>query len=393
MCQSYKTQIHALKSKQKGKTMAKSKNPQNELDTQTNPSEQEALKTTQETQETNKNEGESSLESSTQDSSNAESSQKGEQESTKDSSQESTPAQNPQNNTQNPTQNPSDLGVKKFDEILANALENNTSWREQIKITLQTIAETYNAFVALDESYQTGINNTNDALDALNSSTQKVNELATQIATTLAQAKKDFKTMQERAEQAITEANATIESTTQNAKTTNDNLVATEAIFDKVREKAEAILEKEDTILEAYEKWKALDSMLRQANALKAELDTKLEAHRSALNADKEGYETELTQKKDEISRALESLANAKQEALNTLSETKNNTLSEKIDELNTQLETHKAEIQSARDLLAKDHDSLKSEILEALKAHLESKNTEQGTEGTPEQNTEQNPS
>ncbi|MGX2973189.1 hypothetical protein [Helicobacter sp. T3_23-1059] len=360
--------------------MAKSKNPQNELDTQENLSEQEALESTNQTQEANKNEGESSLESSTQESQqtqgNAESTQNGEQESTKDSSQESNPAQNPQNNTQNP----SDLGVKKFDEILANALKNNTSWREQIKITLQTIAETYNAFVALDESYQTGIKNTNDALDALNSSTQKVNELATQIATTLAQAKKDFKTMQERAEQAITEANATIESTTQNAKTTNDNLVATEAIYDKVREKAEAILEKEDTILEAYEKWKALDSMLRQANALKAELDTKLEAHRSALNADKEGYETELTQKKDEISRALESLANAKQEALNTLSETKNNTLSEKIDELNTQLETHKAEIQNARDLLAKDHDSLKSEILEALKAHLAQQDTAQDT-------------
>lgn len=274
-------------------------------------------------------------------------------------------------NAQNPS---NEQGTRAFNEKLQNALESNASWREQVRLTLLSIAEVYNAFIVLDESYQIGLKDTQNALDSLTSQTQRVDSLASQIATSIIQAKKDFATMQERANEAINLANQTIESTTQNAKITNDNVQASEAIYDKVREMGNQIIEKEDTIIEAYEKWKALDSMLRQANALKAELDSKLEAHRSQLNADKEGYETELNQKKDEISRTLEALANGKTEALNALSETKNNALSEKIEELHTTIEQHKTDIKNAKNELATSYDNIKESVLTELKTYIDGK-------------------
>ena len=320
---------------------------------------------TQETQE-NQNEVPSTLESSQESIPNPSEtpSEQGEQDKGESSQESSTP------NNQN--------SIQDFNDRLNAALDSSVEWREQMRLCLQAIQEVYIAFVALDESYQTGLNATNDALEKLATSTAKVDDLASQIAKSIAQARKDFERMQETANQTLADAQNAAQVTTTNATTTNENLKATEAIWDKTREMGQEIIRKESIIIEAFEKFKVLQSMLDNANTLKAELDSKLEAHRSQLNADKEGYETELNQKKDEITRTLEAFATGKQEALNALSETKNQALEAKINELNTQLETHKQEIETARATLATDHDSLKNEILEALKQHLAEQNTEQ---------------
>lgn len=359
--------------------MAKSKSTKNETQENANQettSEQEALESsTESTQET-------SAESTSTAEGNADSSQEASQDSTPnkdkgDSSQETTQESNTDSSVQNPTQNPTQdttptqNGAKKFNEILTNALDEKAQWREQIRVSLQAIQEVYIAFVALDETYQTGLKATDDALKSLANQTERVDSLATQIATAIAQAKKDFARVQEEANNALTLANATIQSTAQNAKITNDNLKATEAIWDKTREMGQTILQKEEVIITAFEKWKALDSMLLQANVLKAELDSKLEAHRSQLALDKEGYEDELEQKNQEITRGFETLSNAKITALETLSETKNTALTTRIDNLNTELESHKNRIQSASDLLATSYDKIKDEIIISLAEYV----------------------
>lgn len=360
--------------------MAKSKSTKNETQENANEkntsqettSEQEALESTQETSQDSTSTAEG----------NADSSQEASQDSTPnkdkgDSSQETTQESNTDSSVQNPTQNPTQdttptqNGAKKFNEILTNALDEKAQWREQIRVSLQAIQEVYIAFVALDETYQTGLKATDDALKSLANQTERVDSLATQIATAIAQAKKDFARVQEEANNALTLANATIQSTAQNAKTTNDNLKATEAIWDKTREMGQTILQKEEVIITAFEKWKALDSMLLQANVLKAELDSKLEAHRSQLALDKEGYEDELEQKNQEITRGFETLSNAKITALETLSETKNTALTTRIDNLNTELESHKNRIQSASDLLATSYDKIKDEIIISLAEYV----------------------
>ncbi|MGX3046094.1 hypothetical protein [Helicobacter sp. T3_23-1056] len=378
--------------------MAKSKSTKNE--TQETTSEQEALESTQEaSQESN---AEASQDSTSEAEGNADSSQESTKESTPnkdkgDSSQESTQESSADyligttgeqakklnqrqdagdislKSTKNPTQDttPTQNGAKKFNEILTNALDEKAQWREQIRVSLQAIQEVYIAFVALDETYQTGLKATDDALKSLANQTERVDSLATQIATAIAQAKKDFARVQEEANNALTLANATIQSTAQNAKITNDNLKATEAIWDKTREMGQTILQKEEVIITAFEKWKALDSMLLQANVLKAELDSKLEAHRSQLALDKEGYEDELEQKNQEITRGFETLSNAKITALETLSETKNTALSTRIDNLNTELESHKNRIQTASDLLATSYDKIKDEIIISLAEYV----------------------
>ena len=351
--------------------MAKSKNTQENLAQETQ-NEQEALESTKEAQQ------------SPSENPSQESNTSGQDSSQENNAQESNPAQNTsdENNTeQSPSEsNNKGEGVKDFNERLNSALDASVEWRGQTRFSPPAMQEISLAFFAPDENSQTSIKNTNDALEKLATSTARIDELAAQIAKTIAQARKDFERMQEQANTTLEDAKAAAQVTTTNATTTNENLKATEAIWDKTREMGQEIIRKETIIIEAFEKFKALQSMLDNAQTLKAELDSKLEAHRSALNADKEGYETELNQKKDEISRTLGALASGKQEALNALSETKNQALEAKINELNAQLETHKAEIQSARDLLAKDHDSLKSEILEALKEHLAQQDTAQDT-------------
>lgn len=296
-------------------------------------------------------------------------------ESTQESTQE---AQASQESSQNPSQDsqadstpPSTPGVSETNKRINAALDSSTEWKEQIRITLQSIQEVYLAFVALDESYQTSLSALSAAQNALESSTKATDTLASDIAKAIMNAKKDFERMQERAQATLNEAQDTAQSTATNAKTTNDNLQAIEAIYDKVRTLGNTIIEKEAVIIEAFEKWKALDSLLQKGEVLKAELDTKLESHRSQLNQDKEGYEDELEQKKNEITAGFESLSAGKISALETLSEAKNNALTTRIDNLNTELEAHKLRIQTASDTLNTSYDKIKEEITQELADYL----------------------
>ena len=266
---------------------------------------------------------------------------------------------------------PSTPSVSETNKRINAALDSSTEWKEQIRITLQSIQEVYLAFVALDESYQTSLITLSAAQNALESSTKATDTLASDIAKAIMNAKKDFERMQERAQTTLSEAQDTAQSTATNAKTTNDNLLAIEAIYDKVRTLGNTIIEKEAVIIEAFEKWKALDSLLQKGEVLKAELDTKLESHRSQLNQDKEGYEDELEQKKNEITAGFENLSAGKISALELLSETKNNALTTRIDNLNTELEAHKLRIQTASDTLNTSYDKIKEEITQELADYL----------------------
>lgn len=266
---------------------------------------------------------------------------------------------------------PSTPSVSETNKRINAALDSSTEWKEQIRITLQSIQEVYLAFVALDESYQTSLSTLSAAQNALESSTKATDTLASDIAKAIMNAKKDFERMQERAQATLSEAQETAQSTATNAKTTNDNLVAIEAIYDKVRTLGNTIIEKESVIIEAFEKWKALDSLLQKGEVLKAELDTKLESHRSQLNQDKEGYEDELEQKKNEITADFENLSRGKISALENLSEVKNNALTTRIDNLNTELEAHKLRIQTASDTLNTSYDKIKEEITQDLCDYL----------------------
>lgn len=266
---------------------------------------------------------------------------------------------------------PSTPSVSQTNERINAALDSSTEWKEQIRITLQSIQEVYLAFIALDESYQTSLSTLRDAQNALESSTKATDTLASDIAKAIMNAKKDFERMQAQAQTTLSEAQETAQSTATNAKTTNDNLVAIEAIYDKVRTLGNTIIEKEAVIIEAFEKWKALDSLLQKGEVLKAELDTKLESHRSQLNQDKEGYEDELEQKKNEITAGFENLSAGKISALELLSETKNNALTTRIDNLNTELEAHKLRIQTASDTLNTSYDKIKEEITQELADYL----------------------
>lgn len=266
---------------------------------------------------------------------------------------------------------PSAPSVSQTNERINAALDSSTEWKEQIRITLQSIQEVYLAFIALDESYQTSLSALSAAQNALESSTKATDTLASDIAKAIMNAKKDFERMQEQAQATLSEAQETAQSTATNAKTTNDNLVAIEAIYDKVRTLGNTIIEKEAVIIEAFEKWKALDSLLQKGEVLKAELDTKLESHRSQLNQDKEGYEDELEQKKNEITASFENLSAGKISALELLSETKNNALTTRIDNLNTELEAHKLRIQTASDTLNTSYDKIKREITQELADYL----------------------
>lgn len=286
-----------------------------------------------------------------------ESSQNPSQESSQESQADSTP--------------PSTPSVSETNERINAALDSSTEWKEQIRITLQSIQEVYLAFVALDESYQTSLSALSAAQNALESSTKATDTLASDIAKAIMNAKKDFERMQAQAQTTLNEAQETAQSTATNAKTTNDNLVAIEAIYDKVRTLGNTIIEKEAVIIAAFEKWKALDSLLQKGEVLKAELDTKLESHRSQLNQDKEGYEDELEQKKNEITAGFENLSEGKISALELLSETKNNALSTRIDNLNTELEAHKLRIQTASDTLNVSYDKIKEEITQELAYYL----------------------
>lgn len=264
-----------------------------------------------------------------------------------------------------------DSSVSETNKRINAALDSSTEWKEQIRLTLQSMQEVYLAFVALDESYQTSLSTLRDAQNALESSTKATDTLASDIAKAIMNAKKDFERMQAQAQATLSEAQDTVQSTATNAKTTNDNLVAIEAIYDKVRTLGNTIIEKEAVIIEAFEKWKALDSLLQKGEVLKAELDTKLESHRSQLNQDKEGYEDELEQKKNEITAGLENLSAGKISALELLSETKNNALTTRIDNLNTELEAHKLRIQTASDTLNTSYDKIKEEITQELADYL----------------------
>lgn len=266
---------------------------------------------------------------------------------------------------------PSTPSISETNKRINAALDSSTEWKEQIRITLQSIQEVYLAFIALDKSYQTSLSALSAAQNALESSTKATDTLASDIAKAIMNAKKDFERMQERAQATLSEAQETAQSTATNAKTTNDNLVAIEAIYDKVRTLGNTIIEKEAVIIEAFEKWKALDSLLQKGEVLKAELDTKLESHRSQLNQDKEGYEDELEQKKNEITAGFENLSEGKISALELLSETKNNALTTRIDNLNTELEAHKLRIQSASDTLNTSYDKIKEEITQELADYL----------------------
>lgn len=318
--------------------MPKSKQTQEEI-TQELESTQEVLESTQE----------------------AESTQESTQESSKETSQDSRTDSTP----------PSTPSVSETNKRINAALDSSTEWKEQIRVTLQSIQEVYLAFVALDESYQTSLSTLRDAQNALESSTKATDTLASDIAKAIMNAKKDFERMQEAAQATLSEAQETAQSTATNAKTTNDNLVAIEAIYDKVRTLGNTIIEKEAVIIEAFEKWKALDSLLQKGEVLKAELDTKLESHRSQLNQDKEGYEDELEQKKNEITAGFENLSAGKISALELLSETKNNALTTRIDNLNTELEAHKLRIQTASDTLNTSYDKIKEEITQELADYL----------------------
>lgn len=262
---------------------------------------------------------------------------------------------------------PSTPSVSETNKRINAALDSSTEWKEQIRITLQSIQEVYLAFIALDESYQTSLSTLSAAQNALESSTKATDTLASDIAKAIMNAKKDFERMQAQAQATLSEAQETAQSTATNAKTTNDNLVAIEAIYDKVRTLGNTIIEKEAVIIEAFEKWKALDSLLQKGEVLKAELDTKLESHRSQLNQDKEGYEDELEQKKNEITAGLENLSAGKISALELLSETKNEALTTRIDNLNAELEAHKLRIQTASDTLNTSYDKIKEEITQEL--------------------------
>lgn len=308
------------------------------------------------TQEANTQELESSQEvlESTQE---AESTQESTQEASAESSTDSTP--------------PSTPSVSETNKRINAALDSSTEWKEQIRLTLQSIQEVYLAFVALDESYQTSLSALSAAQNALESSTKATDTLASDIAKAIMNAKKDFERMQAQAQATLSEAQESAQSTATNAKTTNDNLVAIEAIYDKVRTLGNTIIEKEAVIIEAFEKWKALDSLLQKGEVLKAELDTKLESHRSQLNQDKEGYEDELEQKKNEITAGLENLSAGKISALELLSETKNNALTTRIDNLNTELEAHKLRIQTASDTLNVSYDKIKEEITQEVADYL----------------------
>lgn len=295
-----------------------------------------------------------------------------------ESTQEAESSQEPQNASQETSQEvsadstpPSTPSVSETNKRINAALDSSTEWKEQIRITLQSIQEVYLAFVALDESYQTSLSALSAAQNALESSTKATDTLASDIAKAIMNAKKDFERMQERAQTTLNEAQETAQSTATNAKTTNDNLVAIEAIYDKVRTLGNTIIEKEAVIIEAFEKWKALDSLLQKGEVLKAELDTKLESHRSQLNQDKEGYEDELEQKKNEITAGFENLSQGKISALENLSEIKNNALTTRIDNLNTELEAHKLRIQSASDTLNTSYDKIKEEITQELADYL----------------------
>lgn len=266
---------------------------------------------------------------------------------------------------------PSTPSVSETNKRINAALDSSTEWKEQIRITLQSIQEVYLAFIALDESYQTSLSALSAAQNALESSTKATDTLASDIAKAIMNAKKDFERMQAQAQATLSEAQETAQSTATNAKTTNDNLVAIEAIYDKVRTLGNTIIEKEAVIIEAFEKWKALDSLLQKGEVLKAELDTKLESHRSQLNQDKEGYEDELEQKKNEITAGFENLSAGKISALELLSETKNNALTTRIDNLNTELEAHKLRIQTASDTLNTSYDKIKEEITQELADYL----------------------
>ena len=202
---------------------------------------------TQETQE-NQNEVSSTLESSQESIPNPSEapSEQGEQDKGESSQESSTP------NNQN--------SIQDFNNRLNAALDSSVEWREQMRLCLQAIQEVYIAFVALDESYQTGLNATNDALEKLATNTAKVDELASQIAKSIAQARKDFERMQETANQTLADAQNAAQVTTTNATTTNENLKATEAIWDKTREMGQEIIRKESIIIEAFEKFKALQS-------------------------------------------------------------------------------------------------------------------------------------
>lgn len=302
------------------------------------------------TQETNAQELESSQEVQN---ASQESSQEASQESQADSTPPSTPS------------------VSETNKRINAALDSSTEWKEQIRVTLQSIQEVYLAFVALDESYQTSLSALSAAQNALESSTKATDILASDIAKAIMNAKKDFERMQTQAQATLSEAQESAQSTATNAKTTNDNLVAIEAIYDKVRTLGNTIIEKEAVIIEAFEKWKALDSLLQKGEVLKAELDTKLESHRSQLNQDKEGYEDELEQKKNEITAGFENLSAGKISALELLSETKNNALTTRIDNLNTELEAHKLRIQTASDMLNVSYDKIKEEITQELADYL----------------------
>lgn len=292
-----------------------------------------------------------------------------------ESTQESTQAQASQESSQESSEAdstpPSTPSISETNKRINAALDSSTEWKEQIRITLQSIQEVYLAFVALDESYQTSLSALSAAQNALESSTKATDTLASDIAKAIMNAKKDFEKMQERAQATLSEAQETAQSTATNAKTTNDNLVAIEAIYDKVRTLGNTIIEKEAVIIEAFEKWKALDSLLQKGEVLKAELDTKLESHRSQLNQDKEGYEDELEQKKNEITADFENLSRGKISALETLSETKNNALTTRIDNLNTELEAHRLRIQTASDTLNTSYDKIKEEITQSLADYL----------------------
>lgn len=283
------------------------------------------------------------------------------QESSKEASQDSRTDSTP----------PSTPSASETNKRINAALDSSTEWKEQIRVTLQSIQEVYLAFVALDESYQTSLSTLRDAQNALESSTKATDTLASDIAKAIMNAKKDFERMQTQAQATLSEAQESAQSTATNAKTTNDNLVAIEAIYDKVRTLGNTIIEKEAVIIEAFEKWKALDSLLQKGEVLKAELDTKLESHRSQLNQDKEGYEDELEQKKNEITAGFENLSAGKISALELLSETKNNALTTRIDNLNTELEAHKLRIQTASDTLNTSYDKIKEEITQELADYL----------------------
>lgn len=314
-------------------------------------------------QETNTQELESSQDEleSTQEVESTQEAQNASQESSKEASQESQADSTP----------PSTPSVSQTNKRINAALDSSTEWKEQIRVTLQSIQEVYLAFVALDESYQTSLSTLSAAQNALESSTKATDTLASDIAKAIMNAKKDFERMQAQAQATLSEAQETAQSTATNAKTTNDNLVAIEAIYDKVRTLGNTIIEKEAVIIEAFEKWKALDSLLQKGEVLKAELDTKLESHRSQLNQDKEGYEDELEQKKNEITAGFENLSAGKISALELLSETKNNALTTRIDNLNTELEAHKIRIQTASDTLNTSYDKIKEEITQELADYL----------------------